>query len=94
MGLDGVTDRSRSTEEACGTSLARGRQTSVLSNVSPMQVMKLWYWKGSDHEEGNLLQPHKGAASHYLLPFLAFLIVKAVSTLRLNWLPLVCSHWS
>lgn len=33
-GLMGVTDRSRSAKEACGSSLTWGRQTSSLGNMS------------------------------------------------------------
>lgn len=39
--LDGITGRNRSAEEACGTSLVWGRQTSLVGSVSLMQVRKL-----------------------------------------------------
>lgn len=98
--------QNRSAEEAaCRTTLTWGRQTSVLGNVSLVQCRSGSFGVGKAQpiQEGICCNPTRGQQAitlnlfemrSQLLPFLAALTVKAVSTAETDWFPLIFSHWS
>lgn len=103
QGLMG-SQRSRSAEEACGTSLTRERQTSILGNIRPVQVMMLGGWRAQHIQEGICCNPTRGQQAITLT-----LSERRSQLLTISgsfksqgcfhhWvriaLLLICSHWS